>query len=101
MQVPVHTRQPISGINAIAQYIKNHTTPSDRIAVFGSEPQIYFYAQRPSVTGYIYTYGLMEDHQFSLSMQKEMITEIENAKPAYIVFVNVPLPGLSAIIQRN
>lgn len=79
----------------IAQYIRNHTAPTDRIAVLGSEPQIYFYAKRPAATGYIYTYGLMEDHQFALSMQKEMIAEIENAKPAYIVFVNVSASWLN------
>lgn len=45
--------------------------------------------------GYIYTYGLMEDHQFALRMQKEMIAEIENAKPAYIVFVNVSASWLN------
>jgi hypothetical protein len=79
----------------IAQYIRNHTAPTDRIAVLGSEPQIYFYAKRPAATGYIYTYGLMEDHQFALRMQKEMIAEIENAKPAYIVFVNVSASWLN------
>jgi hypothetical protein len=74
----------------IAQYIKNHTKPSDRVAVFGSEPQIYFYSQRVSATGYIYTYPLMERHPYVSRMQQAMIKEIEQAKPAYLVVVNIP-----------
>ncbi len=74
----------------IAQYIKDHTTQSDRIAVFGSEPQIYFYSQRLSATGYIYTYSLMERHEYVPRMQQTMIEEIERGKPAYLVVVNVP-----------
>jgi hypothetical protein len=82
----------------IGEYIKNHTKPSDRIAVFGSEPQIYFYAQRFSVTGYIYTYSLMERHPYVARMQQAMINEIEQAKPAYLVVVNIPT---SWAVRRN
>lgn len=71
----------------IAQYIKDNSKPDDTIAVIGSEPQIYFYANRPSATGYIYTYALMEDQPFAKTMQQEMIREIEEAKPEYLVFV--------------
>ena len=35
----------------IARYIRDHTDEADRIAVLGSEPEIYFYAQRRSATG--------------------------------------------------
>ena len=44
----------------IGDYIREHSNPDDKIAVLGSEPQIYFYSKRLSATGYIYTYGLME-----------------------------------------
>ena len=74
----------------IARYIKTHTSKDDRIAVLGSEPQIYFYADRISATGYIYTYGLMESHPFALRMQQEMIKEIEAAQPKYLIFVKLP-----------
>jgi 4-amino-4-deoxy-L-arabinose transferase-like glycosyltransferase len=73
----------------IAEYIKAHTNKDDRIAVIGSEPQIYFYADRKSATGYIYTYGLMEPHSYASKMQLEFIREIETSRPQYIVFVNV------------
>ena len=47
---------PFTDSVEVAAYIKKHTTMDDRIAVFGSEPQICFYAGRKSATGYIYMY---------------------------------------------
>ena len=73
----------------IASYIKEHSTEDDSIAVIGSEPQIYFYTDRRSATGHIYTYALMETHQYASKMQKEMIAEIESARPKFLIFVNV------------
>ena len=73
----------------IARYIRDHSSGDDLIAVIGSEPQIYFYANRRSATGHIYTYALMEPHPYALRMQQEMIREIESAHPEFLVFVNV------------
>ncbi len=72
----------------IAEYIKNHSIKDDKIAVIGSEPQIYFYADRKSATGYIYVYSLMEPQDYASKMQIELIEEIEKASPKYIVYVN-------------
>ena len=79
----------------IAKYIKANSTEQDKIAVLGSEPQIPFYADRRSATGHIYTYGLMEIHDYNLKMQEEMISEIEAAKPLFLVFCNIPFSWLS------
>ena len=73
----------------IAEYLSRNTKPSDRIAVLGSEPEIYFYANRKSATGYIYTYALMEQQAYAQRMQDEMIREIESVHPAYLVFVTI------------
>lgn len=92
---PVAACRQAYGINpfpespAIARYIAEHSPRDATIAVIGSEPQIYFLAHRRSATGYIYTYGLMEPQPFALTMQREMIREIEQARPAYIVVVRI------------
>jgi len=72
----------------VGSYIREHSTKDDRVVVVGSEPEIYFYAQRHSATGYIYTYPLMEDQPYAVTMQHEMINEIESARPEYIVMIN-------------
>ena len=73
----------------VAGYIRGHSARDARIAVLGSEPEIYFYARRRSATGYIYGYPLMESQPFALHMQNQMIGEIEAARPEYVVMVNV------------
>jgi hypothetical protein len=78
----------------IAKFLKQNTNKTDKIAVLGSEPQICFYADRYSATGYIYTYNLVELHSYALSMQKEMVKEIEISKPKYLLFVNVRISWL-------
>ena len=73
----------------ISRYIRSHSRDNDRIAILGSEPQIYFYSRRPSATGYIYTYALMEHQKYAKVMQRQMIEEIERARPEFLIFVNV------------
>jgi 4-amino-4-deoxy-L-arabinose transferase-like glycosyltransferase len=90
----IYSRNPFPESLEIAKYFKQNTSINDRIAVIGSEPQIYFYAHRRAATGYLYTYALMESHPYALEMQKEMIQEVETAKPKYLVFVNVPTSWL-------
>src|SRR6185437_14100405 len=73
----------------VAEYLRTHSGPDDEIAVLGSEPEIFFYADRRSATGYIYMYGLMEPQPFAASMQADMMREIEAAKPLFLVLVNM------------
>ena len=71
----------------IADYLRANSIDQDTIAVLGSEPQIYFYSRRHSATGYIYAYSLMESHKYARRMQEEMIHEIEQARPKYLLLV--------------
>ena len=70
-----------------AQRVREATAPDDRIAVIGSEPEIYFYADRRAATGYIYTYALMERQPYAARMQDEMIRQVETAHPKFVVAV--------------
>jgi hypothetical protein len=71
-----------------AAFIKENSSAESRIAVLGSEPQIYFHSHRRSATGYIYMYPLMEAHPYADQMQSNFISEIERTKPEWFVFVN-------------
>jgi hypothetical protein len=85
----IYGTNPFPEAVEIGRYLASHTAPGARIAVLGSEPQIYFYSHRHSATGYICTYPLMEPQPQAAEMQKEMIREIEQAEPDYVVFVHV------------
>lgn len=71
----------------IAEIVQSMTHEDERIAILGSEPQIYFYANRKSATGYIYMYSIMEKQRYGLKMQQELIGEIEAANPRLIVLI--------------
>lgn len=86
----IYPESPFGESIRIAEYLREHTSPSDTIAVLGSEPQIYFYSDRHSATGYIYSYGLMEAQKYAIQMQQEMIREIERARPKFLIFVVMP-----------
>jgi len=90
----IYAQNPFLEAVRVGEYLREHTNSTDTIAVFGSEPEIYFYAHRHSATGYIYTYGLMEPQRYAGQMQLEMIREIEAARPKYLVFVVVPTSWL-------
>lgn len=85
----VYGANPFPESLEIARYIKENSSEHDRIAVLGSEPQIYFYAKRRAATGYLYTYPLMEPQPYARKMQQEMIGEIESAHPEFLVQVHV------------
>jgi len=91
---PAQACRAVYGLNPfpesveIGRYLREHTGPGARIAVLGSEPQIYFYAQRRAATSYLYLYPLMEPQPYAERMQREFIQGVEAADPDYLVFVS-------------
>ena len=79
---------PLPEAEIVAKFIRDNSTPAARVAILGSEPEIYFLAHRHSATGYIYTYAQMEPQPFALQMQREMIGDIETNRPEFIVFAD-------------
>src|SRR5262245_22630028 len=95
----LHGANPFVEAEEIARWIREHSEPGDRIAVLGSEPQIYFYSQRRASTPYILSYELVQAHPWAARMQQEMIADLEATPPRYVVFVNLgiswrPAPGV-------
>jgi hypothetical protein len=87
---------PFPETQAVSEYLNRETPEDARIAVIGSEPEIYFYSKRHSATGYIYVYPLVEPQKYALDMQKDMAKEIEESRPAYMVCVHEPASWLTS-----
>jgi hypothetical protein len=85
----IYGGEPFPEAVKVAEYLKSHSAKDDRIAVMGSEPEIYFYSGRLSATGYIYTYPLTEPQPLASTMQKDMISEITGSHPRFVVLVDV------------
>ena len=97
----IYAGNPFPETLKVAEYVREHTNPSDTIAVVGSEPQIYFYSHRHSATGYIYTYPLMEAQKYARQMQSEMMHEIEAAEPKYLISVTIDVSWLHSPRSEN
>ncbi len=83
----IYTSSVFGDARELADFIQKNTKPDARIAVIGSEPEIYFYSRRRSATGHIYTYALMETHPYAARLQDEMIKQVEAGQPEYVVYV--------------
>jgi hypothetical protein len=93
---PLEVFQATYGVNnafvparEVANYINANSPPTARMAVLGSEPEIYFYAHRHSATGYIYMYSLIGRQKFTTQMREEMMHQLETNQPDYLVYVDV------------
>jgi len=73
----------------IADYIRENSPDEARIAVLGSEPEIYFYAHRHSATSYIYMYSLIVRHKYTARMREEMVRQLDTNRAEYVVYVDV------------
>jgi hypothetical protein len=82
------TTKPFAESVGVARYVRENSSPSDRILVLGSEPQIYFYAGRRSATGHIYMYPLMEEQPYAETMQAGMLAEITANRPRFVILVD-------------
>ena len=90
----VYRANPFPEALEIARYVKQRTKADDRIVVFGSEPEIYFYANRRAATGHMHMYPLMEAHPDALAMQEQFIAEVEASAPKYVIAVHIPTSWL-------
>jgi len=97
----IYGASPFPASPGIAGYLAAHTGPADTIAVLGSEPQLFFLAHRHSATGYIYVYPLTEPQPLAPAMRQEFFKEIEQARPAYVVYVNTLSSWCSAVIPGD
>lgn len=87
----IYTAESFPEAQRLAAYIRTNSPPDARVAVLGSEPEIYFLSRRHSATGYIYTYELTEAQPFARQMTREMIRQVETNAPEFVVFVANPM----------
>jgi hypothetical protein len=73
-------------IRAIGKMLPNLTKPTDKIAILGGEPQIYFYANRSAATGFLYHYPLVEHQPYAETMSKQFVQEVEKSRPAIFIY---------------
>lgn len=84
----IYAANPFAEALAVAKTVRASTTETDTLAVFGSEPEIYFLSGRHSATSYIYMYDLIKTQPYQLRMRNEMMRQIESAHPRVVIYVD-------------
>ena len=85
----IFDQDPFQEAVAVGNYIRAHSSEQDAIGLFGSEPEICFYSARHCASSYLYTYPLMEQQKYARQMQSDMLQQVQNAQPRFLVYVDV------------
>lgn len=82
----------------IAQFIKNYTTPDQKIFVWGTQPAVYALSGRLPVGRYTVAYHIADFNAFSST-----IDSLRQNPPPFIIYFpnNPPFPQLDEFIQQN
>lgn len=108
-----YSGSPFTIAQAIARYIDQRTSPGDSIGMLGSEPEIFYYAQRRMAAKNLYQYPLFEHHPVQPRLIRTFIAQTEAAHPRYYLRLvgltddfNDGMPGSLATweqsyLQRN
>jgi len=84
----IYAANPFAEAITVSKTVQAATAAADTIAVFGSEPEIYFYSRRHSATSYIYMYDLTKPQSYQLPMRREMMRQVEAARPRVVIYVD-------------
>ncbi len=80
---------PAAQAERVAAYVAERTAPDEPFLVVGSEPQLYFYAARPSSSRMAHTYLLTGPYSFAPEARARFIRELREDGPRYVVMVDV------------
>jgi hypothetical protein len=81
-------QDPFSEAASVGNYIKEHSSEKETVAVFGSEPEICFYSSRHCASSYLHMYPLMEKQRFAQRMESDMMQQVDQARPRFLVYVD-------------
>jgi|SRR6056297_106024 len=81
---------PFWEIRDIAAKLREYGRPDAKVAVMGSEPQLYVYLNQVPFTTHTFVTFLNKRHPRRGAMRSEFTSDVQRVQPKYIVFVNHP-----------
>ncbi|MFZ1019908.1 MAG: glycosyltransferase family 39 protein [Minisyncoccia bacterium] len=88
------TVNPFGEAQIVANQMAQITKPNDLVFVAGSEPQIYYYAERQSATRFDITYPINLPTPYQEKYQREAVADLQNNMPKAIVVSERSMSGL-------
>jgi 4-amino-4-deoxy-L-arabinose transferase-like glycosyltransferase len=90
---------PFVEAEMVGKELAKRSKPNDKIAIFGSEPELLVAANRVSATSRLFFYSLVSNDQYAASEREKTIKEIEQAKPRFIINMTSPFSWMN--ISQN
>lgn len=87
----------ISSIYNISSYLASHTSPSEKIFIWGDEPYIYALSHRLPVSRYTVAYHVVDFRQYNY-----VISQFHTTLPSYVVYYlqpTRPFPQLDQFLR--
>jgi 4-amino-4-deoxy-L-arabinose transferase-like glycosyltransferase len=107
MQMPAVEREqlnrafpPFGLAPRVAQYVAERTTPDECFLVIGSEPELYYYAERCACTRLVFTFPLTGPYTYAPRLQQELQRDWQEHHPRYVILVNTALSERDYPVQR-
>ncbi len=92
----VYGLNPFPESKVIADKLNTMMTPEDKLAVFGTEIQMYFYTNKISPSRFAGSGALLEfPIKKAEEWQKEFMSDVEKANPRFLVFYSHPISWLA------
>ena len=98
----VYGLNPFPESKVIADKLNTMMKPEDKLAVFGTEIQMYFYTKKISPSRFAGSGALLEfPVKKSEEWQNEFISDVEKADPKYLVFYSHPISWMANPNVKN
>jgi hypothetical protein len=88
-QVPPRVFRPFDRAALVARAIEERTEPEEPFLIIGSEPQIYYLADRPAATRLIHVYTATGPYAAAPSLHAELVSDLRDGRPRYVLLVNI------------
>jgi uncharacterized membrane protein len=81
----------------VAAYLQQHTSPEDRVYIWGFEPLIYFLADRQSASRFLMDHPLNASFALRDAWRRELVDTLERQPPLYFIVVRNDLFELQSV----
>jgi hypothetical protein len=82
----VYGANPFLEAQVVGNFVRERTPPGERLVVIGSEPELYFYADRRCPSKHAYFEYTIASHPDGRAFQREFIADVERDPPRTLVF---------------
>lgn len=94
----VYGMNPFPEMQSIGSKLRNELIKSgnEKVAVVGSEPELYVYTGKTSPLKYIYHYGLLQGGETAVAKQQKYLSDWNAAQPEWVI---LPSPDIDRFSQ--